>query len=766
MFSAARGSDGARERSGRKYDNSSKESWKVSEARVSGLSLTSKITLGTILCGLLPILLGLGYNARSIYAQKQRETRAGLEQRLEERTQLLQNQVDRFKDLLLTTARNPAFLRFYQAETPEEQESWRREAEQAILHLTTAFQGMIDESCFIDGSGAEKARVVADQVAPPEDLSPDESGAAFFRPTMDASPGEVAVVGPYVSADSERPVFAFATPLTDASGRKVALLHLEVPLSYLQSQWSRLGGGVTTLLVDEAGNVLVDSRLPVPPDGRFARLSEVTGQQAPASGLASVSFQGRRLLVRTAEEGVLPGARLVVFQPDRTAALVREVLGGTVAVSGLTLLLLVALAYAFARRVTAPTLQVMGALSTLAAGDLTVERLPVQGRDEIARIAAAFNRVLDMVQRLRALMAQVRDASSRLLEVSEQTARGTAAAAEATDRIAATVQDVAQGAGEQAQSISGTVQAVERFRENTDRIATGAQQLINEMKGAARIMQEIARAMDDVAASGEEVARVAADALASARSGGEAVRQTLAAMERIGGAATAAAERVRELGRHSQQIGEIVQLISDIADQTNLLALNAAIEAARAGEHGKGFAVVADEVRKLAERSARATQEIASLLASIREGVQEAVEAMEAGTREIEAGARLAGDAGQALVQILAGMERTNEKVQGISAAVEEVAAGTAQGVRVMDDLSGMSEQFAGSAEAMYALSEQLNLTLQQVSTVAEETAASSQQVSASSREIVANLEQIRDFARGLHDLARRLDEVVAQFRF
>ena len=129
------------------------------------------------------------------------------------------------------------------------------------------------------------------------------------------------------------------------------------------------------------------------------------------------------------------------------------------------------------------------------------------------------------------------------------------------------------------------------------------------------------------------------------------------------------ADHVNELGRQSQQIGEIVQMISEIAEQTNLLALNAAIEAARAGEHGRGFAAVADEVRKLAERSAQSTRQIEELIESIQGRVDVVVKAMAAGTAEVESGSELVSSAGEALQQIVRGIEETNQRSQEIAVA-------------------------------------------------------------------------------------------------
>ncbi|MEM9881316.1 MAG: methyl-accepting chemotaxis protein [Planctomycetota bacterium] len=208
----------------------------------------------------------------------------------------------------------------------------------------------------------------------------------------------------------------------------------------------------------------------------------------------------------------------------------------------------------------------------------------------------------------------------------------------------------------------------------------------------------VAAAFDRVAAATAEVNRRAADAAASAeRSGAMAadgvrvVDETVAGMQAIREAVEASSASVAELGQRGEQIGQVIGVINDIADQTNLLALNAAIEAARAGEHGRGFAVVADEVRKLADRTTQATEEIAGSIRAIQDETTSAVQRMDAGTAQVAAGVERAGTADASLRQIVDSAREVAGMVRSIAAAAEAQSAASDEVARGIECLTAGS---------------------------------------------------------------------------
>jgi methyl-accepting chemotaxis protein len=180
-------------------------------------------------------------------------------------------------------------------------------------------------------------------------------------------------------------------------------------------------------------------------------------------------------------------------------------------------------------------------------------------------------------------------------------------------------------------------------------------------------------------------------------------------MNKIAEVVKRSASTVQKLGQSSEQIGEIIQVIDDIADQTNLLALNAAIEAARAGEQGRGFAVVADEVRKLAERTTKATKEIAAMIKEIQRDTIGAVSSMEEGTSEVEKGKHLADKAGQSLEQIIEGAGKVADIVSQVAAASEQQSSASEQISKNIEAISSVTQQSAAGVQQIARAAEDLN---------------------------------------------------------
>ena len=256
---------------------------------------------------------------------------------------------------------------------------------------------------------------------------------------------------------------------------------------------------------------------------------------------------------------------------------------------------------------------------------------------------------------------------------------------------------------------------------SSEEMASGANQQDQEITNTSSAVEQLTVSMKQVSNNAEASAEAARRALDAAEQGNRSVRDTLEGMQRIRASVQATAKKIKSLGDRSLEISEIVNVINDITEQTNLLALNAAIEAARAGEAGRGFAVVADEVRKLAEHSRNATKDISALIKSIQAETNEAVVVMEEGTKEVEVGAKLADQAGKALEAISSVVRQSAELVQEISLASKQQVRGTEGVANAMQIISGITRQTsqgtrgtARTVETMVKLSEQLNEALSQ----------------------------------------------------
>lgn len=325
-------------------------------------------------------------------------------------------------------------------------------------------------------------------------------------------------------------------------------------------------------------------------------------------------------------------------------------------------LLAIAVGVTMIRSITSGVSRVLGTLSAVANNDLRVKPINMRSNDEIGQLARATD---TMAESLKGVITQVTRSSSQV--------------AAAATQIAASSEEMARGMTQQSDQVT-----------------------------------QISAAVQEMSASVVEVARKSSDAAEQAKSsgtaaeeGGAVVNDTIHSMQAINEAVSSGATSVSELGKRGEQIGEIIKVINDIAEQTNLLALNAAIEAARAGEHGRGFAVVADEVRKLAERTTKATEEVGQSIKSIQDETRIAVDRMETGTKQVNVGVEKASGAGASLQSIVASAKNVAGMIQSIAAAAEEQSAASEQISRSLEQISAVTkEATAGSTQAATAASE------------------------------------------------------------
>jgi len=360
---------------------------------------------------------------------------------------------------------------------------------------------------------------------------------------------------------------------------------------------------------------------------------------------------------------------------------------------------------AFRARILNPLHQLGEVMGVAAAGDLTA-RAPIVHEDEIGVLSDDCNHLIgslsDIASNVRRSAESVSAAATELSASSEEINSSTM-------EISTSVQQIAHGAELQSRKVEETTSAMEAI------VATVA----------------------SVSERADEASRITQDASRFALHGEEATAQAITKIGDVQQAIVTLAASVELLGRRSEEIGKIVDVITSIADQTNLLSLNAAIEAARAGESGRGFSVVAEEVRKLAEGSGKAAEQIGELIKEVQAETAKAVKYMEVGTTEVAVGAEVVGKTGEVLREINDAVSRTAALADEIAKAMNEQRDRTASVDRAMHDIAAVVEQNAASAE---------------------ETAAAAE-------EQTACMEEVSSSAQDLADMAHRLEESVHIFR-
>lgn len=375
-------------------------------------------------------------------------------------------------------------------------------------------------------------------------------------------------------------------------------------------------------------------------------------------------------------------------------------------VSIIAFILAIVIGLIISRMISKPIVKITEAAEIVASGDLSIGEINIKNRDETGVLAQAFNQ---MVQSLKNLIDQVRVSSEQVASSSEELNASAEQTSAATEHIAVSVQQVATGTMQQAQSIEET--------------SVG----INEM----------ARGVEQISNNAQQVHTVTKDASEKATNGNKTIQNAVKQMNSINASIEELSYVITGLGEQSNQIGQIVQVISDIAAQTNLLALNAAIEAARAGEQGRGFAVVADEVRKLAEQSSGSADQISQLIGSIQSETTKAIQSMSSATVEVQNGIELVHTAGDAFEDIQRSIYEVTKQIGDVSAAAEQISASTEEMVASIDIIRS----------------------------IAEESSANTQNVSSATEEQLASMEEITASANSLSQMAEELQSLVSTFK-
>ena len=382
-----------------------------------------------------------------------------------------------------------------------------------------------------------------------------------------------------------------------------------------------------------------------------------------------------------------------------------KILSGTIILLSITLATLLAVSFLgiwITHQIVRPVCALNKVADEVAMGDVNV-KIDVDSNDEIGKLAESFRNLVNYLKGLADAATQIA-ANNLTVQVepkSDKDALGVAFKT-MTYNLSNMIKELTDNATQ-------LVSASTEIASSSEQMSRGSSEQTNQTAQVSSAVEEMTATIVESSRNAGAASTMAREAASAAIEGTKIVSQTIDGMNKIASVVQDSAATIQALAKSSDQIGEIISVIDDIADQTNLLALNAAIEAARAGEQGRGFAVVADEVRKLAERTTKATKEITDMIKGIQSDTKGAVVSMEQGIHEVEGGRQLADKAGESLNAILDFSQRLQDMIQQIASAAEEQSSASEQIARNVESIANVTKENAAGIEQSASAAEQLN---------------------------------------------------------
>ncbi|WP_319403597.1 methyl-accepting chemotaxis protein [uncultured Anaeromusa sp.] len=533
---------------------------------------------------------------------------------------------------------------------------------------------------FIDGTGW----------VPPADYDP--TGRGWY--TEAANSQKVVMSKVYMDAITKKPIVSLSMAVRQ-QGKLAAVVGMDLSLQQIND--AVLGIKIRdtgyAYLLNQEGYFVAHKTLKLEDNiMQIENGSLAAGGKVFLSGKPSFSeyvFLGVERFLASMPVGDSGWVIVLGVPKDEVFANVSRLAMTMIGIGVLSLVLLLAIVFFIARSVANPVAEVAAAAKQVAEGDLHMTLEPTDRKDEIGILHSSFEA---MTKGLRQMVGQTLQSAEQLAASSEELTASAGQSAEAAQHVAQSAVAITDGAGRQSLAVTE----------------------------AAKVVESMSRKMEEVASVAGAVAAAANETTKTTVEGQKGLASAIESMQAIGTGAEQVGVAIQALDASSQRISEMVAMITAIAGQTNLLALNAAIEAARAGEHGRGFAVVADEVRKLAEQSETAAREITTLIAENNGNIRQTVDVMGVQKTRVGEGVGRVNEAGRQFVEIARLVEDLSKKIMGIATVAEAVVADSRNTVRSVEEVKTISVTVVGEAESVSAATEQQAASMQEIASASQ----------------------------------------------